>query len=57
MADQAMRRLHRRYWRLVTQGKPTNQAAVAVARELAGFLWAVLYPHALGNSPPANAIA
>ena len=57
LADQAMRRLHRRYWRLVTQGKPTNQAAVAVARELAGFLWAVLYPHALGNSPPANAIA
>jgi transposase len=32
-ADKAMLRLHRRYWKLV----------MAVVRELAGFLWAVLY--------------
>ena len=49
IADQAMARLHRRYWRLVNRGKPTNQAAVAVARELVGFLWAVLYPYAVGG--------
>jgi transposase len=51
IADQAMARLHRRYWRLVGRGKPTHQAAVAVARELVGFLWAVLYPYAVGAAP------
>jgi hypothetical protein len=55
IADQAMARLHRRYWRMVGRGKPTNQAAVAVARELAGFVWAVLYPPAMGLDP-ASAI-
>ena len=42
-ADKAMLRLHRRYWRLVMAGKASNKAVVAVARELVGFLWAVLY--------------
>jgi hypothetical protein len=51
IADQAMARLHRRYGRMVGRGKPTNQAAVAVARELAGFVWAVLYPPAMGLDP------
>ena len=41
-ADVAMQRLHRRYWRLVQRGKPTTVAATAVARELAGFVWAAL---------------
>lgn len=43
IADRAQQRLHRRYWRL-TEGskKPANKAVVAVARELAGFVWAVL---------------
>lgn len=45
-ADKAMLRLNRRYWRLVMSGKASNQAVVAVARELVGFLWAVLYPQA-----------
>ncbi len=42
MADEAQKRLHRRYWRLVQRGKPTTVAATAVARELAGFVWAAL---------------
>ncbi len=42
MADVAQQRLHRRYWRLVQRGKPTTVAATAVARELAGFVWAAL---------------
>ena len=35
-------RLHRRYWRIVNKGKRTTVAAVAVARELAGLVWAVM---------------
>jgi transposase len=42
LADIAMHRLHRRYWRLVQRGKPTTVAATAVARELTGFLWGAL---------------
>lgn len=42
MADEAQKRLHRRYWRLVQRGKPPTVAATAVARELAGFIWAAL---------------
>jgi transposase len=43
LADEALVRLHRRYWRLVNHGKLPTQAATAVARELAGFIWAMLY--------------
>lgn len=43
IADRAMRRLHRRYWQLVSRGKPSQKAVTAMARELAGFLWATLY--------------
>lgn len=44
LADRAMQRLHRRFYRLVlANNKPTQKAVVAVARELAGFLWAALY--------------
>lgn len=42
MADVAQQRLHQRYWRLVQRGKPTPVAVTAVARELAGFVWAAL---------------
>jgi transposase len=38
----AQRRLHRKYWKLVHARKPTGVAAVAVARELTGFLWAAM---------------
>ncbi len=46
IADKAMLRLHRRYHRLTATGMPAPKAVVAVARELSGFLWAVLYPMA-----------
>jgi transposase len=41
-ADRAMLRLSTRYRRLTARGKPYNKAIAAVARELAGFVWAVL---------------
>jgi transposase len=41
IARKADRRLHRKYWRLVAKGKRPVIAATAVARELAGFIWAI----------------
>ena len=38
----AQQRLHLRYRRLVARDKPNSVAAVAVARELAGFIWGVM---------------
>jgi transposase len=35
----AMKRLHSRYYHLLFKGKITQVAVVAVARELAGFIW------------------
>jgi len=40
-AFKAQERLHRRYFRLTSRGKPSQVAVVAVARELCGFVWAV----------------
>jgi transposase len=42
IADKAQQRLCRRFRRLAAEHKPTPKVAVAVARELAGFLWAAL---------------
>lgn len=43
LADRAQQRLHRRYSRLVLgRGQPVGKAVVACARELTGFVWAVL---------------
>jgi transposase len=41
-ADAAMRRLYRRYWYLLARGKPSTKVASAIARELVGFVWALL---------------
>lgn len=41
IARKAQDRLHRKFWRMVSRGKPSQVAAVAVARELAGFVWAI----------------
>jgi len=41
IADRALHRLHKKYVRLVFGGKHKNVAVTAVARELAGFVWAV----------------
>jgi transposase len=37
----AQQRLYRRYHRLLARGKPKNQVAVAIARELVGFIWSI----------------
>jgi transposase len=42
LADKAQQRLCRRFRRLGAAHKPTPKIAVAIARELAGFLWAAL---------------
>jgi hypothetical protein len=41
-ADRAMGRLHTRYTRMLHRGKPRGTIIVAVARELAGFVWSTL---------------
>ncbi|HXN82139.1 MAG TPA: IS110 family transposase, partial [Myxococcales bacterium] len=41
IAWKAQHRLHYRYARLAGRGKPKQQVVTAVARELAGFIWAV----------------
>jgi transposase len=41
IAWKAQCRLHRRYRALIRRGKPKTVAITAVARELAGFIWAV----------------
>jgi transposase len=47
IADKAGQRLNRRFFRLGARGKPACKIVTAVARELAGFVWAMLYPRAL----------
>lgn len=42
LADKSQQRLCRRYQRLTAAGKAPQRAAVAVARELAGFVWAAM---------------
>lgn len=41
IARRAENRLHKKFWRLVNNGKASQKAVVAVARELAGFIWAM----------------
>jgi len=42
LADRAAVRLYRRYRHLIERGKAAHTAVMAVVRELAGFLWAML---------------
>jgi hypothetical protein len=44
IADKAQQRLCRRFRCLADHHKPAPKIAVAIARELAGFLWAALQP-------------
>ena len=44
LADRAMLRLHRRYQQMTLRGVLPQKAIVAMARELAGFVWAALSP-------------
>ena len=48
-ADRAMRRLHGRYERMLHRGKPRGTVIVAVARELAGFIWSTLQTSAAAS--------
>lgn len=41
IAWKAQKRLHKRYWTMAQRGKRAQTTVVAVARELAGFIWAV----------------
>lgn len=41
IAKKAQNRLHRKFTRMVSRNKPNQVAAVAVARELAGFVWSI----------------
>ena len=43
LAKRAQQRLYRRYWYLLNRGKAPAKANMAVAREMAGFVWSVLH--------------
>ena len=53
IADRAGQRLRKRYWYLVNHGKMPCKATVAVARELAGFIWSVFREYELRNMKEA----
>jgi len=50
IADRAGQRLRKRYWYLVNNGKPPCIATVAIARELAGFIWSVFNEYEARNN-------
>ncbi|MDE3840671.1 IS110 family transposase [Bacillus methanolicus] len=41
MPWKAQNRLHKKYFRLLARGKSSGKAMTAIARELAGFIWAI----------------
>jgi transposase len=45
IADRAMLRLFKRYHHLINRGKVPQKVTVAIARELAGFIWAIMREH------------
>jgi transposase len=44
IAVNCMKRLHKRYWYLSLKGKARPKALTAIAREFAGFIWAMMQP-------------
>jgi transposase len=54
IAWKAQHRLHDRYMRLVLKGKHRNLAAMAVARELLGFVWSIGKEVELAGTCSAN---
>jgi len=42
ISQKAQKRLHAKYWHLVNAGKCSKKAVTAVARELTGFVWAIM---------------
>lgn len=53
IADKAGQRLSRRYLKLLLSGKEAPKVAAAIARELAGFVWAVMQGPLEAGPPPA----
>jgi len=49
IADRAGQRLRKRYWYLINRGKSPCVATVAIARELAGFIWSVFKEYEARN--------
>jgi transposase len=57
LADRAQQRLHRRYSRLLLgRGLPVQKIVVACARELTGFVWALLYLQPRQLISPGDAV-
>ena len=50
VADRAAQRLYRKFQKFQARGKASTKAVIAVARELAGFVWAALYPLAVKSA-------
>lgn len=44
IAVKCLNRLHKRYWALILKGKLRPVAITAIAREFAGFIWAMMQP-------------
>jgi transposase len=57
IADKAQHRLNRRYRLLTARGKHKNKVTIAIARELAGFVWAALQQHTATRSFSVSAEA
>jgi len=53
IADRAHHRLHKRYWALLLRGMPSPKATMAVARELAGFVWEAMVETQCRSRPQA----
>jgi transposase len=47
IAVNCMERLHKRYWHLALRGKTRSKALTAIARELVGFIWAMMQPESI----------
>jgi len=47
IATKCLKRLHKRYWALTSKGKIRSVAITAIARELVGFIWAMMQPKAV----------
>ena len=44
IAVKCLKRLHKRFWALTLKGKLRPVAITAIARELVGFIWAMMQP-------------
>ena len=51
----AQHRLHKKYWSIANRKAP-QKATVAVARELTGFIWAIMTGHCSQREPKAVAV-